>query len=150
MPIPLALVISAHAPTGNVDAGFPAPHNTYVIIEILTGNPFFASCLLASGLMLVWKFAFRAQYISWPHVLFPPIWSVVSTCMLGISALLLPLTLDRYLYAADGSFGFQPAFAGARLLLHNPWLLHTCAVCYFNLPVAMVVMYLLLWHRSGD
>src|SRR5579872_720533 len=101
--------------------------------------------------MLVWKLArSRQTAIAWPHALFPPLWSAGSTVVLGICALLLPLTLDRYLYAADGSFGFQPAFAGARLLLSNPWLLHTCATCYFNLPVAMALVYLLLRRHSGE
>ena len=121
-----------------------------MILGILTANPFFASCLLASLLMIVWKLAARDRGIAWPHVLFPPLWSVVSTLVLGASAQLLPVVLDRLLYAADGSFGFQPAFAGARLLLRTPWLLHTCAVCYFNLPVAMVLIYLLLRRYSGS
>jgi hypothetical protein len=119
-----------------------------VLIEILTGNPFFASCLSATVLMLVWKWAGRERRIAWPHLLFPPLWSIGSTFVLGISASFLPMTLDRYLYAVDGSFGFQSSFLGARLLLSHPWLLHTCAICYFNLPVAMMLIYLLL-QRYG-
>lgn len=121
-----------------------------MLIEILTGNPFFASCLASSVLMLVWKLVTKDAPVAWLHMLFPLLWSVGSTFMLGISASLLPITLDRYLYAVDGSFGFQASFLGARLLLANPWLLHTCAVCYFNLPVAMTVMYLLLQRRADE
>src|SRR5579872_674717 len=139
-----------HISIVNIDAILAAPHNGWVYLGILTGNPFFASCLLASALMLAWRLYYRDTSIALPHMLFPPLWSAGSTFVLGISASLLPLTLDRYLYAADGSFGFQPAFAGARLLLRNPWLLHTCAACYFNLPVAVTLIYLLLRRRSGE
>ena len=124
--------------------------NLCVLIEILTGNPFFASCLASSVLMLVWRLASKDAPVAWPNMLFPPLWSVGSTFVLGISASLLPITLDRYLYAVDGSFGFQASFLGARWLLANPWLLHTCAVCYFNLPVAMTAMYLLLRRRADE
>jgi len=119
-------------------------------MEILTGNPFFASCLASSVLLLVWKLAVKDGRIAWPHMLFPPLWSVGSTFVLGISASLLPFTLDRYLYTVDGTYGFQSSFLGARLLLANPWLLHTCAVCYFNLPIGMTIIYLLLQHKSGE
>lgn len=120
-----------------------------MILEILTANPFFASCLASSALLLVWRAAGQDRQLDWEHALFPPLWSVGSTFILGLQGLLLPLTLDRYLYTADGSFGFQGSFLGARLLLANPWLLHTCAVCYFNLPLAMTGMYLLLRRRAG-
>jgi hypothetical protein len=119
-------------------------------MEILTGNPFFASCLASSFLMLIWKLADKDARFAWRHMLFPPLWSVGSTFIMGISATLLPITLDRYLYAVDGSFGFQASFLGARLLLACPWLLRTCAVCYFNLPVAMTLMYLLLQRRADE
>lgn len=115
-----------------------------MIRDILTGNPFFASCLAATVLMIGWRCYRRESGIRWQQVFFPPLWAVCSTFALGISALLLPVTLDRFLYAADGSFGFQAAFAGARLLLRNPWLLRICAVSYFNLPIAMTAMYLVL------
>ncbi len=129
---------------------FQAPaHNYCVLIDILTGNPFFASCLAATVLMLVWKWAGRERRIAWPHLLFPPFWSIGSTFVLGISASFLPITLDRYLYVVDGSFGFQASFLGARLLLSHRWLLHTCAICYFNLPIAMTLLYLLL-QRYGS
>ena len=123
--------------------------NCYVLLDILTGNPFFASCLASTVLMLVWKLVARAQRIAWPHLLFPPFWSVGSTFVLGIQATFLSITLDRYLYNVDGSFGFQASFLGARFLLAHPWLLHTCAVCYFNLPIGMTLTYLLL-QRYGD
>lgn len=120
-----------------------------VILRILTGNPFFASCLLSSFLLLAWRWRTRDAAIGWPQILFPPLWSVGSTFVLGICAGLQPITLDRYLFAADGAFGFQASFAGAQLLLAHHWLLHTCALCYFNLPVAMTLVYLLLRRSQG-
>ena len=104
--------------------------------QILTGNPFFASCLLASLLLLVWKLRVDRQ-LSPAAIAFPIFWSVGSTFVLGMGAALTPVTLDRYLFAADGSFGFQPAFAGARYLLSTLWLWNSAATCYFNLPLAM-------------
>jgi hypothetical protein len=133
-----------------LNASSPAADNRGVLTEILTGNPFFASCLASSVLMLVWKLASKDARVVWQHMLFPPLWSVGSTFVLGISASLLPVTLDRYLYAVDGGFGFQASFLGARLLLANHWLLRTCELCYFNLPIAMTVMYLLLQRRADE
>jgi hypothetical protein len=125
--------------------------NCRVLIEILTGNPFFASCLASSVLMLVWKLVSKDERIAWPHLLFPPFWSIGSTFVLGIQASMLPVTIDRYLYAVDGTFGIQASFWGARFLLANHWLLHACAVCYFNLPIGMTVVYLLLQkYRSEE
>lgn len=121
-----------------------------MVLEILTSNPFFASCVASSLLMMVWKLVRKDERITVAHLLFPPLWSIGSTFLLGIQASFLPFTLDRYLFAVDGSFGFQASFLGARLLLGNAWLLHTCAVCYFNLPIAMTVMYLLLQRRAGE
>lgn len=122
-----------------------------MLIEILTGNPFFTSCLASSVLMLVWKLVSKDPRILWAHLLFPPLWSVGSTFVLGIESSFLPVTLDRYLYAVDGSFGMQASFWGARFLLANHWLLHACAVCYFNLPIGMTVVYLLIQkYRSEE
>jgi hypothetical protein len=133
-----------------LNGGSGPSDNRGVLTEILTGNPFFASCLASSVLMLVWKLASKDAPVAWQQMLFPPLWSVGSTFVLGISASLLPVTLDRYLYAADGGFGLQASFLGARLLLANHWLLRICELCYFNLPIAMTVMYLLLQRRTDE
>jgi hypothetical protein len=119
------------------------------MLAILTGNPFFASCLLSSLLLAGWRFLRRDPQISPAAILFPIFWSVGSTFVLGIGANLTPITLDRYLYAADGSFGFQPAFAGARLLLGHRWLWNAAAGCYFNLPFALTAAWLHLRKERG-
>lgn len=115
-----------------------------VIGAIFTANPFFASCLASSLLMLAWRWFSKDTGIRWAQLLLPPVWSVVSTFVLGGCAVFLPVTLDRYLFVADGAFGFQASFAGAQFLLAHHWLLHTCAICYFNLPAGMTLVYLLL------
>jgi hypothetical protein len=51
------------------------------------------------------------------------------------------MVLDRYLLAADGSFGFQPGFLAAAFLLHHASVKLVCEVCYFGLPVAMVSLF---------
>src|ERR1039457_1343087 len=71
--------------------------NLYVLKELLTSNPFFASCVASSAAMLIWRPVAKGAVVTWLQMLFPPLWSVGSTFMLGISALLLPITLDRYL-----------------------------------------------------
>jgi len=47
------------------------------------------------------------------------------------------MVLDRYLLAADGSFGFQAGFHAAAFLLRQPAIRHICELCYFGLPVAV-------------
>ena len=44
--------------------------------------------------------------------------------------------LDRYLLAADGSFGFQPGFFAAAFLMNHSLIKMLCEVFYFGLPVA--------------
>jgi hypothetical protein len=116
--------------------------------QVLRANPFFVSCLLSSLLLGVWRLRFPECGLPRLATLFLPIWSIGSTLFLGISALLTPATLDHYLYLADGSFGFQPAFAGARLLLANGWLWKACEISYFNLPLGLTLIYLLSLRRD--
>ncbi|MFZ0816365.1 MAG: phosphatase PAP2 family protein [Candidatus Sulfotelmatobacter sp.] len=61
---------------------------------------------------------------------------------LNLTGRLYPKTFDLYLYAFDGSFGFQPSFALGRLF-------HECApirvlgyLTYQTLPLAMALVYL--------
>lgn len=46
------------------------------------------------------------------------------------------LTLDRYILAADGSFGFLPGFATAQFMQSHPAIGSLCEIFYFALPVA--------------
>ncbi len=115
-----------------------------MVSAILRGNPFFASCCLSSLLILVSRALLKHQKPPLAAATFLPIWSLASTFLLGIAALLLPVTLDSYLYTADGSFGFQASFAGAALLLGNKGLWRAAETCYFQLPLGMTALYLLL------
>jgi len=47
------------------------------------------------------------------------------------------LVLDRYLLAADGSFGLKPGFAAAAFILSHPVVKSICELCYFGMPVAL-------------
>jgi hypothetical protein len=47
------------------------------------------------------------------------------------------LVLDRYLLAADGSFGFEPGFAVAAFILSHSAVKTICELCYFGMPVAL-------------
>jgi hypothetical protein len=46
------------------------------------------------------------------------------------------LVLDRYILAADGSFGLEPGFAAAAFILSHPAVQSVCELCYFGMPVA--------------
>jgi hypothetical protein len=47
------------------------------------------------------------------------------------------LVLDRYLLAADGSFGLQPGFVAAAFILSHPAVKSVCELWYFGMPVAL-------------
>ena len=82
------------------------------------------------------------------RMVFTPVAALIGNVLVAISAKLTPFTLDRYLYAADGSFGFQPGFAGRVLLLQHEWLRLAGGLAYVNLPVLMMAVYLLLNRRN--
>jgi hypothetical protein len=50
------------------------------------------------------------------------------------------IVLDRYLLAADGSFGLQPGFLAAAFVLDHSSVRLICEVCYFGLPVAFACL----------
>jgi len=79
---------------------------------------------------------------------FTPAAAVIGNILITISAKLTPFTLDRYLYAADGSFGFQPGFAADALLQRHEWLRLASGIAYANLPVLAMALYLLVSRRN--
>ena len=81
-------------------------------------------------------------------MVFTPVAALIGNVLVAISARLTPFTLDRYLYAADGSFGFQPGFSGRVLLLQHEWLRLAGGLAYVNLPVLMMALFLLLNRRN--
>jgi hypothetical protein len=78
---------------------------------------------------------------------FLPLFDLLGNFLVTITIKLTPFTFDRFLYAADGSFGFQPGFAAAAMLVRRAWLLFPCEVVYVNLPVLAVALYLLVDRR---
>jgi hypothetical protein len=79
---------------------------------------------------------------------FTPVAALIGNLLVTVSAKLTPFTLDRYLYAADGSFGFQPGFACRALLMRHEWLRLTSGIAYVNLPVLAMALYLLVHRRN--
>jgi hypothetical protein len=45
--------------------------------------------------------------------------------------------LDRYLLAADDSFGLEPGFVAAGFILSHPAVRSVCELCYFGMPVVL-------------
>jgi len=64
----------------------------------------------------------------------------VSGRVLSFSGSANPYTDDAWLYASDGTFGFQPSFAVGRLLYHSLILTRCALFTYLSLPFAMAVV----------
>ncbi|HEY3826599.1 MAG TPA: phosphatase PAP2 family protein [Bryobacteraceae bacterium] len=75
---------------------------------------------------------------------FAPLAALLGSLFVTICAQMTPLTLDRYLYVADGSFGFQPGFACRAFLMSHEWLRLTTGFAYVNLPLLAMLLYLLV------
>ena len=60
---------------------------------------------------------------------------------LNLADLLYPKTFDLYLYAFDGSFGFQPSFAMGRLFEHSAIANTIGFLAYQTLPLVMALVY---------
>jgi len=83
-------------------------------------------------------------------MLVPPLSVVLSMAFLSTLTLLRPITYDRFVYAFDGSLGFQPGFWAARVLMHTHWLGIVCNAAYYQLPLGMTLAYLVQKKRSPD
>jgi hypothetical protein len=60
--------------------------------------------------------------------------------MLQFMSGLNPLTDDAWLYAFDGSLGFQPSFAVGRVMYDSTFLTRSALLTYLSLPFAMAVV----------
>ncbi len=74
-------------------------------------------------------------------ILLVPAYVFSAQKMLIIAQAMQATTMDLYLYAFDGSLGFQPSFLVGRLMAGNIVFRETCAVAYYSLPLAMGVAY---------
>jgi hypothetical protein len=66
----------------------------------------------------------------------------ISGCarVLSLTSGLSPQTDDAWLYAFDGSLGFQPSFAVGRLMYNSIFLTRSSMLIYLALPFAMAVV----------
>jgi len=60
--------------------------------------------------------------------------------VLSFSGQLSPQTEDAWLYAFDGSLGFQPSFAVGRIMYNSIFLARSALLTYLALPFAMAVV----------
>ncbi|MGD0128452.1 MAG: phosphatase PAP2 family protein [Terriglobia bacterium] len=70
-----------------------------------------------------------------------PVFVIVTAVVLPGTAHAHSATLDRVLYAFDGSLGFQPSFVLGRFLSRVPWLGTLAEISYEQVPVAVLVLY---------
>jgi hypothetical protein len=81
-------------------------------------------------------------------MLAPPALELLAAVLLGYLNRLVPNTLDYYLFAFDGSLGFQPGFAVAQFLARHAVLRIPAECAYLNLTLAFSVAYLLQRKNS--
>ena len=65
---------------------------------------------------------------------------LTSSNVLKFSGAIRPQTEDAWLYAFDGSLGFQPSFAIGRIMFTHVFLARSAFLTYLGLPFAMAVV----------
>ncbi len=70
-----------------------------------------------------------------------PVFVIITAALLSGTGHAHPVTLDRVLYAFDGSLGFQPSFVLGHLLTHMAWLGALANLSYEQVPVAVLILY---------
>jgi hypothetical protein len=69
---------------------------------------------------------------------------------LSLANMLYPKTYDLYLYAFDGSFGFQPSFLAGRAMAASSILRIAAALTYVSLPFVMALVYALRLPKDAE
>jgi len=69
---------------------------------------------------------------------------------LSLANLLYPKTFDLYLYAFDGSFGFQPSFFAGKAMAASFVLRIACLLTYVSLPFVMALVYALAMPKGTE
>ncbi len=97
------------------------------------------------------KGAERLEFLSilYPSVIVP-LFVLQSVFYLGLTSLLHPLTLDRFVYAVDWSFGTQVSFESGKLLQAIPVLRSLCVAIYMFLPASLAVVYVFESNQASD
>ena len=79
-------------------------------------------------------------------LLFLPCFAILTTVFLNFGS--HGLTYDRYLYAFDGSLGFQPSFWAGQALAAPAWMGELTRALYDGLPLFLVAAYVIA-ERHG-
>ena len=86
----------------------------------------------------------------WGAIAFLYFWFIGAVAM-QLTARTIPLTLDRFLYVADSSLGFEPSFAAGSVLAGLPLLLRNLTwLQYEALMLAVAIVYAWQRMRSTD
>ncbi len=80
-------------------------------------------------------------------LLFPPAFGIVTSLFLNLGS--HGVTYDRFLYAFDGSLGFQPSFWAGRMVSEAPWISQFTRALYEALPLFLVTAYLIEERRGA-
>ena len=80
-------------------------------------------------------------------LLFPPFFGFFASFFLNIGS--HGLTYDHFLYAFDGSLGFQPSFWAGRLVTATPLIGEFTRALYTALPIFLVIAYLIVERRGS-
>lgn len=99
-------------------------------------GPWISGLGLATALWAVLAPLFRRKTVH-PAIAFLVVYPSVATAAVIAINKSGGWVLDRYLLAADGSFGLAPGFVAAAFILSHPALKYVCELCYFGMPVAL-------------
>jgi predicted membrane-bound spermidine synthase len=93
----------------------------------------------------------RSEFLAilYPSVIVP-LFVVQSVFYIGLTTLLHPLALDRFVYAVDSTFGTQLSFELGKLLIAQPLLRQVCLVVYMALPASLAAVYAFESNRVRD
>ncbi|MGB7758526.1 MAG: phosphatase PAP2 family protein [Bryobacteraceae bacterium] len=103
----------------------------------------------AGAIPAVWLMPFlggRSDLKLLGKLLFPPGFGILTTVFLNLGS--HGVTYDNFLYAFDGSLGFQPSF-WAGMVTSPPWINRVTGTLYDALPLFVVVAYLIEERRSA-
>ena len=70
--------------------------------------------------------------------------------VLSLANLLYPKTFDLYLFAADGSFGWQPSFLLCRAMAQSSFFGIAVKLAYVSLPFVMALVYAMRIPRNTE
>jgi len=91
----------------------------------------------------------RLHYAFLPPLLFILL-GYAGSAPLAITGSLHPKTLDLFLYNFDASMGVQLSFKAGQLVLGSRWLTRIALLCYYALPVPVMLVYANQLMRRGS